>query len=75
MIPNILRAAGDVDYTTIISIASMWGFRVLGAFLLGRVFGFGVYGVYVAMAMDWTFRAIIFLHRYKQGKWEQMHVI
>ncbi len=75
MIPNILRAAGDVVYTTIISIASMWGFRVLGAFLLGRVFGIGVYGVYIAMAMDWTFRAIIFLHRYKQGKWERMHVI
>ena len=75
MIPNILRASGDVVHTTIISIVSMWGFRVFGAFILGRVLGFGVYGVYVAMAMDWTFRAIVFTIRYRKGKWMQMHVI
>ena len=53
----------------------MWFLRVFGAYILGRVLGLGIYGVYFAMAADWSFRAVVFIIRYRKGKWEKMHVI
>ena len=32
--------------------------------------GFGVFGVWVAMTMDWVVRAIFFVLRYRSGKWQ-----
>jgi len=75
MTANVLHAAGDIAYPTVVSAVSMWLFRVLGAYLLGIVLGLGVPGVYLAMSMDWTARAIVMTLRYRAGKWEKMHVI
>ncbi|MBQ7064277.1 MAG: MATE family efflux transporter [Firmicutes bacterium] len=68
-IPNALRAAGDVKFTMVISILSMWLCRVLLSFLLGSFLGWGIYGVWAAMLMDWVFRGIFFIARIRQGKW------
>ena len=75
MTANVLRAAGDVIFTMLVSIASMWIFRVLGSYLLGDLVGWGVIGVYLAMSLDWLARAVVFPIRYRQGKWETMKVI
>ena len=75
MMANVMRAAGDVVFTTIISTASMWIFRVLGSYIFCFVFGWGIIGAYVAMSMDWMARAIIFPIRFRRGKWEKMKVI
>ncbi len=75
MTTTLLRAAGDVVYNTVFSAVSMWLFRVVGAYLFARVLGFGIEGVCIGMAMDWTFRAIVFTLRYRQGRWMGMHVI
>lgn len=68
---NALRAAGDVKFTMIVAIASMWICRVGMAYLLGQGFGLGVIGVWIAMTMDWTVRAFLFTHRVRTGKWLQ----
>jgi len=72
---NALRATGDVAVTTAISVTSMWVFRVLMAYILGIVIGWGIIGVFVAMAMDWSFRAIVFPIRFRRGKWEKRKVV
>ena len=69
-LPNVLRAASDVMYTMIIGVGSMWVFRILSGYLLGSVLGMGVFGVWVAMIIDWVVRSVCFLIRYHGGKWK-----
>ena len=71
-LPNTLRAAGDVKMTLVVSMLSMWIFRVGFSFFLGRNLGWGVFGVWVAMTIDWLFRAILFSVRYRRGKWQEI---
>ena len=70
-----LRAAGDVRYTMIVSIASTIGGRLVLSFLLGVTFHMGVIGIAIAMVTDWTIRAVIFCLRQKSGKWKEFQVI
>ncbi|MBR3752745.1 MAG: MATE family efflux transporter [Ruminiclostridium sp.] len=67
--PYVLRAGNDVAPTMIISIVSMWLFRVIASYVLGRFMGLGLFGVWIAMTIDWLVRAIAFVVRYKQEKW------
>lgn len=69
-LPNTLRAAGDAQMTMWISIGSMWIFRIGCSFLLGRYLGWGVFGVWSAMMIDWFFRMIFMIWRYLSGRWK-----
>lgn len=73
-IPNTLRAANDVKATMWIAIASMWIFRIAFSYVLGSWLHMGVFGIWVAMTIDWAFRAVCYVVRYRRGKWEQMEV-
>ena len=73
--PNALRAAGDAKYTMMVSIFSMWAFRVGSSYLLGGTLGLGVLGVWFGMFIDWGFRSLLFLIRFLRGKWTQKAVI
>ena len=71
-LPASLRAAGDVRFPMIVSICSMWIFRFGGAYILAKMLGFGVIGVWVAMAiLDWGFRAGCYIIRWYRGKWKE----
>ncbi len=70
-LPNGLRAAGDVRYTMIVAIASMWICRIGLAYLLAKGLNLGVFGVYIAMTVDWLVRGICFVTRVLTGKWEK----
>jgi Na+-driven multidrug efflux pump len=72
---NALRAAGDVRFTMVISISSMFIFRISVAYVLGVIFHMGVIGIWIAMGIDWMFRAIVYIARYKGGKWKNFQVI
>ena len=75
-LPASLRAAGDVKFPMAVSILSMWAFRFGGAYLLAFVFGLGAVGAWISMAiLDWGFRAIVFLIRWRGGKWRQMRLV
>lgn len=71
---HILRATGDVKFVMIISTLSMWIFRFGGSCIIAKYFGLGVMGIKIAMVLDWTFRSIMFLVRYKSGKWQKSKV-
>lgn len=68
-LPYTLRASNDVAVTMLISIVSMWVFRVAFSYLLGMYFHMELFGVWVAMTIDWLFRAVCFALRYRSGKW------
>lgn len=69
-LPSTLRAASDVKYTMTVSLLSMWVFRIILGFVLGKYMGMGVFGIWVAMILDWCVRCVFFLHRYFHGKWK-----
>ncbi len=69
-LPNTLRAANDVKYTLIISLFSMWTFRIGCGYLFVNVFDMALFSVWVAMFIDWVARAIFFVIRYMSKKWE-----
>lgn len=69
-LPNLFRAAGDVVYTMITAIISMWVFRVGGAYLISKYLGLGLIAVWIAMTIDWAFRTILYVIHYKRGKWK-----
>lgn len=69
-LPAVFRASGDVRYSMITSIVSMCIFRIAFSYILGKYMGIGVFGVWIAMIIDWCFRAILFVYRYFSGKWQ-----
>lgn len=75
ILPNGLRAAGDVKFTMVIGIASMLLFRLGSAVLFGIVLNLGIYGVWIAMGVDWLFRSILFTIRFKSNTWRQFRAI
>ncbi len=70
-LPNTLRAAGDVVWPMAVAIISMWLFRVVAAYLFTYAFHFGLLAIWVAMIIDWAFRAVCYTLRYRSGKWEK----
>ena len=72
---NGMRAAGDVRFSMLVSVGSMWIFRVVLCVVLIRFMGFGVLGVWIAMFVDWGDRAVWFTVRFLRGKWMGMHVL
>lgn len=80
-LPSALRAASDVRFPLVVSMFSMWTFRVALSYVFSleavNVFGLfsfpglglGPLGVWVAMTVDWVFRTIFFVIRYLSGKW------
>ncbi len=71
-LPNAFRAAGDVFWPMAIAIFSMWVFRLALSYILGTVFEMGLMGIWVAMSVDWIFRSICYLIRFRGHKWEKM---
>lgn len=70
-----LRAAGDIKFTTVISIFTTVAIRLLFSALFSLVFQSGVLGITWAMCLDWTVRAIIFCMRFRTGKWKSYQII
>jgi Na+-driven multidrug efflux pump len=64
-----LVATGDVNFPVSISVFSAWLVAVGGGYLLGIVLDMGLVGIWLAMAADECLRAIIFVIRFKMGKW------
>ena len=74
-IPATFRASGDAKMCMVISVVSMWIFRIIFSYILGKYMGMGVFGVWVAMIIDWVVRSICFIARYFSGKWKHQALI
>ena len=64
-----MRAAGDVRFSMIVSVCTMWCCRVALCIWLVHTFSMGPMAVWYGMFADWTLRAFIFSGRFISGKW------
>ena len=64
---SVCVGAGDTLKPAIINLMSMWCVRLTLAALLAREYG--LQGVWTAMAIELTFRGVLFLIRLMRGKW------
>ena len=67
---NSLNAAGDVFYPFMTGVIVMWGVATLCAYILGVWWGWGLAGIWLAMALDENIRAVVFERRWKSRKWQ-----
>ena len=58
-----------------VSLASTIAGRLLLSWVLGVSFGMGVIGIALAMVIDWSARAVLFILRARSGKWKEFDVI
>ena len=64
-----LRAAGDIYFPLIVTIASMFIFRVGLSYLLVKVFHMGVIAIWIGMGVDWAANAFIYTLHKRNDKW------
>lgn len=64
---SICVGAGDTLRPAIMNLASMWCVRLTLAAYLAR--DYGLRGVWMAMAIELTFRGLLFLYRLFRGNW------
>lgn len=69
VLPNVLRAAGDVNFSSYVSLLTMWVVRVGLGYLAAMKLGGGILGVWICMGLEWFVRTIIFAARFKSDKW------
>ena len=64
-----------MKYTMVVAIFSMCAFRLLFSVILGIYYDMGAIGVWIAMILDWIFRVIMYVWRFRSGKWLTFKVI
>lgn len=74
-LPNCLRAAGDAKFTMVISLLSMWIFRIGCSYLLAYAFDIRLMSAWIAMYLDWIVRAACFGVRFIRGQWKTIRLI
>jgi len=67
---NSLIASGDVMFPFVTGIIVMWGVATLLSYVLGVYLGWGLNGIWIAMALDELIRAALFEHRWRSRKWQ-----
>jgi putative MATE family efflux protein len=64
-----LRAAGDARFPFLMGVLSMWGIAVPLAWLLGLYLGWGLKGIWLALAIDEWVRGLAMLARWRSRAW------
>ena len=73
---HAFRAAGDIRYTTTLSLSSMFVFRVGMVYVLDWLFPhLGLMSVCIGMWADWFFRSVMNFIHYRSGKWLKKRLI
>lgn len=70
-----LQTAGDIRFPICLNVTTVWTVAVGGGFLLGKVLGFGLPGIWIAMTIDEGFRGVVSYLRWRSGKWRSKHLI
>lgn len=68
----VLRVAGDATFTAAVSVGSLALGRCALGYVLSIVFGLGVPGIWLGMAGEWLFRAVVLRIRLKKSSWDRL---
>jgi putative MATE family efflux protein len=75
ILPNALRASGDVRYCMIVSSVTMWIVRITTSYILAYSLGIGPNAAWFAMGADFVVRGLFFTLRWTGGRWQGKTVI
>ncbi|HIT57543.1 MAG TPA: MATE family efflux transporter [Candidatus Galloscillospira stercoripullorum] len=70
-----LQACGDIRFPIAICVFSAWVTAVGGSLLLGVALGWGLAGLWAAMAADECLRAGLFIWRWRSGVWSRKRLL
>ena len=74
-LPATFRGAGDSKSVMYISLIVMFSCRLGLAYVISVWMGFGVFGTWIAMFIDWFVRSGIYIYRYFTNKWTEYRVV
>lgn len=74
VITSALQGAGDTKFPMYASLIGIWGIRVIGVYILSVRLSYGLFGVWIAYAVDITVRGIILFLRFQKGKWQKIEL-
>ena len=74
VLAGALRGAGDTRATFLGGLAGTCGLRVLVAYGLGILAGVGYPAIWLAWIADWLMRSVLFVWRFKSGRWATARV-
>lgn len=71
---SALQGAGDTKFPMYATLIGIWGVRVGIGYFLGVIMNFGLFGVWMAYAIDITVRAFLLIIRFNHGKWKSIAI-
>ncbi len=74
VISNALRGAGDIAYVMLTSFVGIWCMRIFITFALNYLLKIGINAVWIAIFMDFSIRSIMYIVRFKKGRWESITI-
>ncbi len=74
VLASALRGAGDTRATLVFTFIGVWIVRVAFGYLMGIVFGLGLFGVWLGWIADFVTRAALIAWRFKQSRWKTLRV-
>jgi Na+-driven multidrug efflux pump len=74
VIGGSLRGAGDMRTPVYATMVGTFLFRVPLVYLFAIVFGWGLNGVWLGTAADWTARAVLIYFLFRRGAWKRIRL-
>lgn len=74
ILASALRGAGDTRATLVFTFIGIWIVRVAFGYLMGIVFGLGLFGVWLGWIADFVTRATLIYLRFRDGRWKMLYV-
>ncbi len=74
VLTNSMRAAGDSRFPAIVGTLMMWTLGIGVVWFLGIHLKFGIVGIWIGMALDEWFRAIVNIIRWNSKAWQNKGV-
>ena len=74
-ISGVLRGAGDTTATMVLTLMSLWLFRIPVAKYLSSIPSIGVSGVWIAIALSPFVGFVLHLAYYRMGWWKSRQII
>nr|MBC7244741.1 MATE family efflux transporter [Chloroflexota bacterium] len=74
VIAGSLRGAGDMRTPMLATLVGTLFFRVPIVYLFAIVFGWGLNGVWLGTAVDWTARAALIYFLFRRGDWKRLRL-
>jgi putative MATE family efflux protein len=71
---SALQGAGDTLAVMLYNLSSIFGLRLLGVIVVGRLLGYGIAAVWIVLSAELCVRGLLMYSRFASGKWQTVKV-